>query len=135
MKTYLKRRLADVGEAAWGGYGPSGQHNEHNVPSYGPLDATLDRLMMQSEPASHRKKRWVVSISQQYPRPLHPACRFGSRLRYRPQVRTVLISERQLDRPPPGGHGFQPLVPNLLVHIWGLQMNPFLLTTFMESIV
>ena len=23
MKTYLKRRLADVGEAAWGDYGPS----------------------------------------------------------------------------------------------------------------
>jgi hypothetical protein len=88
---------------------------------HGPFDATLDRLMMQSEPASHRKKRWLLSISQQYPRPLHPACRFGSRLRYRPQVCRVLISERQLDRPPPRRHGVQPLVPNLLVYIWGLR--------------
>jgi hypothetical protein len=74
-------------------------------------------------------------ISQQYPRPLHPACRFGSRLRYRPQLRR--IPERQLDRPPPRCHGIQPLVPKLLVHIWGLEspMNPSLVTTFMESIV
>jgi hypothetical protein len=35
----------------------------------------------------YRKKRWVFPIRQQYPRPLDPARRFGSRLRYRSQLR------------------------------------------------
>jgi hypothetical protein len=39
---------------------------------------------MQSEPAPHCKKRRILSIRQQYPRPLDPACRFRSRMRYQP---------------------------------------------------
>jgi hypothetical protein len=38
---------------------------------HGALDAALDRLMMQPERSAHRKKRWVFSIGQQYPRPFH----------------------------------------------------------------
>ena len=81
------------------------------------IDAALDRLMMQSEPAPHCKKRRILSIRQQYPRPLDPACPFRSRMRYRSQLRRICISERQLDRPPPRCHVLQPLVPKLLIHI------------------
>jgi hypothetical protein len=59
------------------------------------LDAALDGLMMQSERPTYREKRWVFPIGQQYPRPLDPACRFRSRLRYRSQLRRICISERQ----------------------------------------
>jgi hypothetical protein len=47
----------------------------------GAFDAALDRLMMQPERPSYRKKRRVFPIGQQYPRRLDPACRLGSRLR------------------------------------------------------
>jgi len=39
----------------------------------------LHGLMMQTQRATNRKKRRVFPIGQQYPRPLDPACRFGSR--------------------------------------------------------
>jgi hypothetical protein len=48
----------------------------HRAFGHSPLNAALDRLMMQSEPAAHCKKRRILSIRQQYPRPLDPACRF-----------------------------------------------------------
>jgi hypothetical protein len=34
-----------------------------------PLDATLDRLMMQSEPASHRKSEWERQLLSATPVP------------------------------------------------------------------
>ena len=71
---------------------------------HGALDATLDGLMMQTQRLTNRKKRRVFPIGQQYPRPLDPACRFGSRLRDRSQLRCIRISERQFDRPPPRCH-------------------------------
>jgi hypothetical protein len=70
--------------------------------------------MMQSEPAPHCKKRWILSVRQQYPRPLDPACRFRSRMRYRPQLRPIRVFERQLDRPPPRCHLDLPRLPGLL---------------------
>jgi hypothetical protein len=48
-----------------------------------PFYATLDGLMMEAERSAYRKKRRVFPIRQQNPRPLDPARRFGSRLRYR----------------------------------------------------
>ena len=54
------------------------------------LDAALDGLMMQPERPTDRKKRRVFPIGQQYPRPLHPARRFGSRLRDRSQLRCMV---------------------------------------------
>ena len=40
------------------------------------------------------------------PRPLDPARRFCSRLRYRSQLRRISFSKRQLNRPPPRCHDF-----------------------------
>jgi hypothetical protein len=71
----------------------------------GPLNAALHRLMVHSGPAPHRKKQWILSIGQQYPRPLDPTRRFRSRLRYRLQLLQIRIFERQLNRPPPRRHG------------------------------
>jgi hypothetical protein len=59
------------------------------------LDAALDGLMMQPERPTDRKKRWVFLIGQQYPRPLDSACRFGSRLRDRSQLRCIEERPRQ----------------------------------------
>jgi hypothetical protein len=68
----------------------SSAHTRHTF-GHGALDAALDRLMMQSERPANPKKRQVFPISQQYPRPLDPARRFGSRLRYRSQLRCIRI--------------------------------------------
>jgi hypothetical protein len=68
------------------------------------LDAALDGLVMQPERPPDCKKRRVFPIGQQYPRPLDPARRFGSRLRDRSQLRCIRISERQFNRPPPRCH-------------------------------
>jgi hypothetical protein len=69
-----------------------------------PMVPTLDGLMMQAERPTYRKKRGVLTISQQYPRPFDPACRLRSRLRDRSQFRGILIPERQFNRPPPRCH-------------------------------
>jgi len=69
-----------------------------------PLNAALHGLVMQSERSAHGKKRGVFPIGQQYPRPLDPARRFCSRLRYRSQLRRIRICERQFNRPPPRRH-------------------------------
>src|SRR5262249_44457541 len=79
--------------------------------------ATLDGLMMEAERSAYRKKRRVFPIRQQNPRPLDPARRFGSRLRYRPQPLYIRISERQLNRPPPRCHSLQSFVLNAPAHI------------------
>ena len=71
---------------------------------HGALDAALDGLMMQPERPTNRKKRRAFPIGQQYPRPLDPACRFGSQLRDRSQLRCIRISERQFNRSPPRCH-------------------------------
>ena len=63
-----------------------------------PLDAALHRLMMHAQPLSHRKKRWLLAISQKHLRSLYPARRLGSRARNRHQPRDVLIRHRHLDR-------------------------------------
>jgi hypothetical protein len=67
------------------------------------FDTLLDGLMMQSE-RPYCKKRRVLMISQQYPRPFDPARRFRSRLRDQSQSHCMLISERQFNRPSPRRH-------------------------------
>ena len=105
---------------------------------HGALDATLHRLMVQSQRPSDRVKRGVFPIGQQYSRPLDPARRLGSRLRYRSQLRRILISERQFNRSPPRRHD---LHPRSFVGSRGLygnpntQRNPSVMTTFMELVV
>jgi hypothetical protein len=94
--------------------------------------------MMEAERSAYRKKLRVFPIRQQNPRPLDPARRFGSRLRYRPQPLHIRISERQLNRPPPGCHRPSILCPQCTPHTYRSlkrQMNPSLMTTFTESIV
>ena len=44
-----------------------------------PLDAALDRLMMNPKSLPHRKERRVLAIGQQHLRPRNPARRLGSR--------------------------------------------------------
>src|SRR5208283_1437319 len=110
----------------------------HRAFGHGALDAALNGLMMQSERPTDRKKRRVFPIGQQYPRPLDPARRFGSRLRYRSQLRRILISKRQFNRPPPRCHDTSTpliLVTRDLYRRPKIQMNPPLMTTFMESVV
>jgi hypothetical protein len=105
---------------------------------HGALDAALDGLMMQPERPTDRKKRWVFPIGQQYPRSFDAVRRLRSRLRYRSQLRRILISERQLNRPPPRCHRL-PLRSILgtrdLYRSSKIRMNPPIMTTFMESIV
>jgi hypothetical protein len=76
----------------------------HRAFGHGPFDAALHGLMMQSARPTDRKIRRVFPIGQQYPRPLDPARRFRSRLRYRSQLRCIRIPERQFNRPPPRCH-------------------------------
>jgi hypothetical protein len=82
----------------------------HRAFDDGALDAALDGLMMQPKPPTNRKKRRVFAISQQYPRPFNPACRLSPRLRYRSQLRRILVSERQFNRPTPRRHDLQRLL-------------------------
>jgi len=89
----------------------------HRTFDHGPFYATLNGLMMEAERSAYRKKRRVFPIRQQNPRPLDPARRFGSRLRYRPQPLHIRISERQLNRPPPRCHSLQSFVLNAPAHI------------------
>jgi hypothetical protein len=53
----------------------------HRAFDYGALDAALDCLMVKPQRPTNRKKRRILSIGEQYSRPLDPACRFGPRLR------------------------------------------------------
>jgi hypothetical protein len=55
---------------------------DHRTFGHSPLNAALNRLMMQSKRLDRREKRPVLRIAQQYPRPLDPTGRLGSRLRY-----------------------------------------------------
>src|SRR5947207_11174984 len=70
--------------------------------------AALDCLMVKPQRPTNRKKRRILPTGQQYSRPLDPACRLGSRLRYRIQPGRILIPERQYNRPPPRCHDFHP---------------------------
>jgi hypothetical protein len=59
-------------------------------------------------------------------------------LRYRSQLRRIRISERQFNRPPPRCHDtFTPLILGTrdLYRSRKTQMNPPLMTTFMELVV
>src|SRR6266545_3723776 len=110
----------------------------HGAFDNSPLNAALDRLMMQSERLAHRKKRRVLPVSPQDSRPLDPARRFSSRLRYRAQVLQIRISERQLDRPSPRCHtvqSFDSKSPTAHIGSPKRQMNPMLMTTLKESVV
>ena len=88
----------------------------HRAFDHGPFNTTLNCLMMQSERLAHRKKRRVFPIRQENPRPLDPARRFGSRLRYRPQPLHIRISERQLNRSPPRCHIVQSFISKPRAH-------------------
>ena len=76
----------------------------HRVFGHRPLDAALDRLMVQPERLAHREKRRVFPITKQDARALDPARSFGSRPRYQPQFLQIRFSERQFNRPPPRRH-------------------------------
>ncbi len=82
--------------------------SRHWTISQRPLNAALHRLMMHPQSATHREEGWVFPVSQQNPRPLDPARRLRSRLRYRKQPRQILSSNRQLNRLPPCCHDLRP---------------------------
>jgi len=110
----------------------------HRTFGHGPLDAALDRLMMQPKLPTDGEKRRIAPISQQYSRPFNPARRLGSRLRDRSQLRRIFIPERQFDRSPPRRHDSN-LAPFCVdaahVGIRKPKRNPSVRTKFMESIV
>jgi hypothetical protein len=98
------------------------------------LDAALDGLMMQSPSPADCKERANFPIGRQYPRPLDPARRLRSRLRYRSQLRGIRISERQFNRPPPRCHDLPYC--SMWAHATYLHggRKPRLMTTFMEIV-
>jgi hypothetical protein len=80
----------------------------HRAFDHGALNAALDGLMMQSKHPADRKKRRIFPIGRLYPRPFDPARRLRPRLRDHSQLRRILSSERQFDRPTPRCHDLQP---------------------------
>ena len=73
-----------------------------------PLDAALDRLMMDPKSLPNRKERRILAVGEQHLRPLHPARRLGARPRNARQLFNLLIAHRQLDRLPPSCHDATP---------------------------
>ena len=103
---------------------------------HGPFYATLNGLIYEGRALGLPQKTTGLPDTPTNPRPLDPARRFGSRLRYRPQPLRVRISERQLNRLPPrcialGPSSSMPRTHRSLKR----QINPSLMTTFTESIV
>ena len=110
----------------------------HRVFGHRPLDAALDRLMVQPERLAHREKRRVFPITQQDARALDPARRFGPRPRYHPQLLQIRFSERQFNRPPPRRHiakSFVAKPSHRIDRSLKRQLNPTHMTSFSESIV
>src|SRR4051812_15050823 len=109
----------------------------HRTFDHGALDAALDCLMVKPERPTNRKKRRILPIGQQYSRPLDPACRFGSRLRYR--IHSA-VSSFPSDNSIARRHAAMTSTPLHLGHTHlyrspKTQMNPLVMTTFMESVV
>jgi hypothetical protein len=77
-----------------------------------PLDAALDRLIMDAKSPSHCKERRILTVGEQHLRPHHPACPLTARPRNRRQLRNILIAYRQFDRLPPSCHDANPCSPN-----------------------
>ena len=89
---------------------------------YRPLDAALDRLMMNAKSLSHPKERGIITITKQYLRPLYPARRLASRARNGCQLSNLILGHRQLDRLPPSCHD---AIPRSIKHITGNPRTSF----------
>jgi len=63
-----------------------------------------DRLMMHLQRVTHRKEGWVFPVGQQHSHSLDRTRGLRSRPRYRNQLGQILISDRQLNCPPPCCH-------------------------------
>ena len=108
------------------------------VRRYGPLDAALDRLVVQPQRLTDREKRRIFPIGEQYSRPFNPTRRLGPRLRDPSQLSRILVFQRQFDRPTPRRHKFNPAplwTDAAHVGIPKPKMNPSVMTKFMESVV
>ena len=80
----------------------------HRAFHHGPLDAALDRLVVQPQRLTDREKRRIFPIGEQYSRPFDPTRRLGPRLRDPSQLSRILVFQRQFDRPTPRRHKFNP---------------------------
>jgi hypothetical protein len=98
-----------------------------------PLDAALNRLMMQAKSLPHRKERRILSITEQYLRPLHAACRLAAGSRNRRQTCNLFVGHRQFDRLPPSGHDATPRLVNRKQGIH--EQITGSMSSFMESFV
>ena len=101
-------------------------------------NTALDRLMVQPECLAHREKRRVFPITQQDPRALNPARRFGSRPRYHPQLLYIRIFRATIQSPaatPPYHYSLRPKPLHRIDRSLKRQLNPTHMTTFLESIV
>jgi hypothetical protein len=105
----------------------------HRTIGHRPLDAALDRLMVDPKPASDRKERQLLTIHEQHPRPLDPARRLSSRARNGGQPCNLLVGHRQVDRMPPSCHDATPHSPNRKRGI--REQSTGSMTGFMESVV
>src|SRR4030095_13614059 len=56
-----------------------------------PLDAALNRLMMQAESLPHRKERRILAVTEQYLRPLHSTGRLAAGSRNRRQTCNLFV--------------------------------------------
>jgi hypothetical protein len=100
-----------------------------------PFDAALDGLMVHTHSPTHCKKRRVLSVAQQHPRPLDPARRFRARARNRSQRGYILIAQRQFDYLPPSHHDLNPRfrIKEARLQTISAKLNPPHMIGFMES--
>jgi len=101
-----------------------------------PFDAALDGLMVHTHSPTHCKKRRVLSVAQQHPRPLDPARWFRPRARNRRQCSYLLIAQRQFECLPPSRHDLNPRfrIKEARLQAISAKLNPAHMIGFMESI-
>ena len=80
---------------------------------YRPLDAALDRLMMDAKFLSHGKERWVLALGQQHRCPRTCLAGSAAKPRKSPQRFNLLLGHRQLDSLLPCCHDTNPRSANL----------------------
>src|SRR6478672_11360089 len=107
----------------------------HRTVGQRPLNAALNSLMVHTHSPPHRKKRRVLSVAQQHPRPLDTARRFRARARNRSQRGYILIAQRQFDCLPPSRHDLNPRfrIKEARLQAISAKLNPPHMIGFMES--
>jgi hypothetical protein len=90
--------------------------------------------MMQAKSLPHPKERGILTVGEQYLRPLHPTRSIASRARNGRQPSNLFVGHRQLDRLPPSCHD---AAPRSIKHKRGIheRVTGSMTARFMESVV